>query len=106
MSVRRIKEVVQSSSKTTSVTANGYDGIITTVALTDAADTSFNFTVNNDKVQETSTIMLTPIYAGTTGDVKAVLVSQTKGSFVVKVSNVGVAVLNAVAKIQFKVTHN
>ena len=106
MSVRRIKEVVQSSSKTTAVTANGYDGIVTTVSLVDAADTSFNFTVNNDKVQETSTIMLTPVYAGTTGDVKAVLVSQTKGSFVVKVSNVGVAVLNTVAKIQFKVTHN
>ena len=85
---------------------NSFYYICTLISLVDAADTSFNFTVNNDKVQETSTIMLTPVYAGTTGDVKAVLVSQTKGSFVVKVSNVGVAVLNTVAKIQFKVTHN
>ena len=33
MSVRRIKEVTQITSKTTSVTANGYDGIVTTVLI-------------------------------------------------------------------------
>ena len=103
--MRRIKTVTQITSKITEVTINGYDGIIQTVPLVDAAATSFNFTVKNDKVQTVSTIMLTPVYAGTTGDVKVSLVSQTKGAFVVKVSNVGAAVLNAVAKIQFKVTH-
>lgn len=104
--MRRIKTATQITSKTTQVSVNGYDGIIQTVPLVDAAATSFNFTVKNDKVQAVSTIMLTPIYAGTTGDVKVSLVSQTKGAFVVKVSNVGATVLNAVAKIQFKVTHN
>ena len=103
--MRRIKTATQITSKTTQVSVNGYDGIIQTVPLVDAAATSFNFTVKNDKVQAVSTIMLTPIYAGTTGDVKVSLVSQTKGAFVVKVSNVGATVLNAVAKIQFKVTH-
>lgn len=103
--MRRIKTATQITSKITEVTINGYDGIIQTVPLVDAAATSFNFTVKNDKVQAVSTIMLTPVYAGTTGDVKVSLVSQTKGAFVVKVSNVGATVLNAVAKIQFKVTH-
>ena len=103
--MRRIKTATQITSKTTQVSVNGYDGIIQTVPLVDAAATSFNFTVKNDKVQAVSTIMLTPVYAGTTGDVKVSLVSQTKGAFVVKVSNVGATVLNAVAKIQFKVTH-
>lgn len=104
--MRRIKTATQITSKTTQVIVNGYDGIIQTVPLVDVAATSFNFTVKNDKVQAVSTIMLTPVYAGTTGDVKVSLVSQTKGAFVVKVSNVGATVLNAVAKIQFKVTHN
>lgn len=104
--MRRIKTVTQITSKTTKVIVNGYDGIIQTFPLVDAGATSFNFTVENDKVQGVSTIMLTPVYAGTTGDVKVSLVSQTKGAFVVKVSNVGATVLNAVAKIQFKVTHN
>lgn len=104
--MRRIKTATQITSKLTQVSVNGYDGIIQTVPLVDAAATSFNFTVKNDKVQAVSTIMLTPIYAGTTGDVKVSLVSQTKGAFVVKVSNVGATVLNAVAKIQFKLTHN
>lgn len=103
---KRIKTITQITSKTTAVAIDGYDGVITTVALTDAQGTSFNFTVNNPKARAISTILLTPIYAGTTGNVSVSLVSQTKGSFVVKVANTGVAVLNAVAKIQFKVTHN
>jgi len=103
---KRIIEKTQLTSKTTAVECNSYDGIITTVALTDALDTSFNFTVNNSKARAVSTILLTPIYAGTTGNVSVSLVSQTKGSFVVKVANTGVDVLNAVAKIQFKVTHD
>ena len=106
MSKRRIKEVTQLTSKTTSVTVNGYDLLLTTVALTDAADTGFDFTVNNDKVKSKSTILITPEYAGTTGTPIARVVSYTKGSFVVRVSNVGTAVLNAVCKLHIKVTHN
>lgn len=95
--------VTQITSKTTAVTANVLNGVVTTVALTDAADTSFNFTVNNSKVTATSNVQLTGIYAGATGDVKVSLVSVSAGAFVVKVSNVGVAVLNAVAKVGFVV---
>ena len=105
MSVRRIKEVTQITSKTTSVTANGYDGIVTTVALTDAAGSSFDFTINNEKVKSKSTILLTTEYAGTTGTPTARVVSYTKGSFIVRLSNVGSTALNALAKLHFKVTH-
>ena len=102
---RRIKEVTQLTSKTTSVIANAYDGIVTTVALTDAADTGFDFTINNEKVRNVSSILLTVEYAGTTGTPIARVVSYTKGSFVVRITNGGTAVLNAVAKLHFKITH-
>ena len=46
---RRIKEVTQKTSKTTSVEFSGYQAIISTVALTDAAAGEFEFTINNDK---------------------------------------------------------
>ena len=107
MSVRRIKEVVQSSSKTTSVEFSGYNAIISTVALSDAAEGEFEFTINNDKIQTTSTIMLTPIYAGKTGYPVVIVKSQTKGSCVVKVKNVhATTALNALMKIQFGLVHN
>jgi hypothetical protein len=106
MSNRRIAQVTQLTSKTTAVTANRYEGIITTVALSDAADTGFNFVVNNEKVQNVTNILLTVEYAGSTGTPIARVVSYAKGSFTVRVINAGTAVLNAVAKIHFKVTHN
>lgn len=107
---RRIREVVQITSKTTPVKCNSYDGIITTVALTDAADTAFDFVVNNEKVRKSTngsaaTVLLTPEYAGTTGAPIVRLVSVAKGTFTVRVTNVGTAVLNAACKIHFKVTH-
>lgn len=101
-----MKRVTQERSKTTGVTCDAYVGEITTVALTDAADTGFSFTVTNKKARPGCQIMLSPIYAGTTGDIALQLVSQTKGSFVVKVKNVGTAVLNAVAKINFRINYD
>lgn len=81
MSVRRIKEVTQITSKTTSVTANGYDMIVTTVPLTDAADASFSFIVNNDKVQATSTILATTEYPSVTDESsRAVTLTGTSGT--------------------------
>lgn len=107
MSKRRIKEVTQATSKTTAVTFSGYEAIVTTVALTDAAAGEFEFTINNDKIQTKSTIMLTPIYAGTTGYPVVIVKSQTKGSCVVKVKNVhATTALNALMKIQFGLVHN
>lgn len=103
---RRIKEVSQKTSKTTSVEFSGYQAIISTVALTDAAAGEFEFTINNDKIQTKSVIMITPIYAGA-GYPTAILKSQTKGACVVRVrNNHASAALNALMKIQFDLTHN
>ena len=103
---RRIKEVSQKTSKTTSVEFSGYQAIISTVALTDAAAGEFEFTINNDKIQAKSVIMITPIYAGA-GYPTAILKSQTKGACVVRVrNNHASAALNALMKIQFDLTHN
>jgi len=198
----RIRTVIQSTSKTTSVECNAYDSIIQTVPLTDSADGSFTFTVNNSVVQNVATVLLTPIYpllntystqavtltgtsgtanvavagvnylatfttnlttsannfvtshgatllalgvtvtansgvltfsvltadfptititnvsgdlagtlgsvtaTSTTGNVAVNLVSQTRGSFVVRVTNIGTSALNCFASFAFKVTHN
>lgn len=107
MSKRRIKEVTQLTSKTTSVTFSGYVAIVTTVALTDATGGEFEFTINNDKIQTKSTVMLTPIYAGTTGYPVAIVKSQAKGTCIVKVKNVHASgALNALMKLQFSLVHN
>lgn len=81
MSKRRIAEITQATSKTTSVTANKYEGIIQTVALSDSADGSFNFTVNNDKVQAVSTIQLTTEYSSLNGNSsRTVTLTGTSGT--------------------------
>lgn len=99
----RLKTVTQLTSKTTAVRINSYTGIITTFALTDAAQGAFEFTVNNKKVRDESTIQLTPIYTGA-GVPVVNLVSKTRGSFVVRVTNVSADVaLNAALSIQMKV---
>lgn len=106
---RRIIERTQLTSKTTPVRVNAYDGIVTTVALTDAADTSFDFVINNEKVRKSAgnsaSVQLTVEYNGSTGAPTARLISVVKGAFTVRVTNVGTAVLNAACKIHFKVTH-
>lgn len=77
----RIRTITQTGTKTTAVTANAYDAIIQTVSLTDAADTSFSFTVNNSYVQSVSTILLTPIYPLLTGNTsRAVTLTGTSGT--------------------------
>ena len=107
MSKRRIKEVTQLTSKTTSVEFSGYSAIISTVALTDASGGEFEFTINNDKIQTVSTIMLTPLYEGKTGYPVAIVKTQAKGTCVVKVKNVHASgELNAILKLQFGLVHN
>lgn len=58
----RIALVTQETSKVTAVTADKYEGIITTVALSDAAGGDFEFTVNNRYVQNITNIILTAEY--------------------------------------------
>lgn len=77
----RIKTVQQLTSKTTQVTCNAYDSVIETVALTDSADSSFVFTVNNSVVQRVSTILLSEEYPTLTGNTsRAVTLTGTSGT--------------------------
>jgi len=86
----RLKSVVQTTSETTAVTVNAFNGRITTVELDTAASGTFNFTVNNAKIKANSNVQLTPIYAGA-GIPDVRLASQTDGSFVVTVTNLDAA---------------
>lgn len=97
------KQVTQTTIKTATVAIHAYRGLVNTVALTDAADTSFEFSVNNAKVRPNSMVLLTPVYAGSTGTPTVRIKSQSKGVFVVRVTNVGTAVLNASLGINFQV---
>lgn len=99
-----IKTVVQTTSKTTKVVANYKNCIIQTVALTDAADTSFEFDVANKVFYPEQNIQLTAVYAGT-GIADVSLVSQTRFAFRIRVANVGTAVFNAALKINVSVVN-
>lgn len=87
---RRIAQVTQITSKTTAVnTKRAYQGIITTVDLTDSADTSFVFTVNNEIVQAVSNIQLTTEYPSLTGNTsRAVTLTGTSGTANITVGGV------------------
>lgn len=79
---RRIAEIQQVTSKTTEVnTARCYDGIIKTVSLTDAADASFVFQVNNSVIQNVSTVILTTEYPTLNGfSTRTVTLTGTSGT--------------------------
>ena len=95
--------VTQITSKTTGVTLNTNKGVITTVALTDAADTSFVFTLTNSNITATSHIILTALNSGN-GSAHVEQVSQTAGSAVIKVTNIGTAAFNSLIKINYTIT--
>lgn len=95
--------VTQLTNETTAVVSNTDEGVITTVALTTAADASFNFTLTNSKILTTSVISLTGLNAGA-GVVNVNLVSIAAGSAVLKVTNVGTAAFNSLIKIHFKIS--
>lgn len=85
----RIRTVKQLTSKTTAVTCNAYDSVIETVALTDAADTSFQFVVNNYVIQDVSAILLSTEYAGTNGkSSRPVTLTGTSGTANITVGGV------------------
>lgn len=94
--------VTQLTSATTTVVSNYARGVITTVALTTAADASFEFTFTNSTIKTGSVILLTGLTAGT-GVVHPALVSVGNGTCVIRVTNVGTAAFNALAKIHYVV---
>lgn len=94
--------ITQLTSATTTVVKNNSRGVITTVALTTAADASFEFTFTNSTIKATSVIQLTGLTAGT-GVVHPALVSVGSGTCVIRVTNVGTAAFNALAKIHYTI---
>jgi len=77
----RIRTIKQLTSKLTAVTANAYDAIIETVALTDAADTEFQFVVNNSVIQNITAILISTEYPSLTGNSsRAVTLTGTSGT--------------------------
>jgi len=96
----RIAIVTQASSKTNSVEANRYDAIIQTVPLTDAAGTSFSFTVNNNLVQDITDILISSEYPALNGySTKTVTLTGTSGT-----ANVAVAGVNYLATFTSNLT--
>lgn len=85
----RIRTVVQLTSKTTAVTCNAYDSVIQTVPLTDAADTEFQFVVNNSVIQNISAILISTEYPSLTGNSsRVVTLTGTSGTANITVGGV------------------
>ena len=85
----RIRIVTQATSKTTAVTCNAYDSIIQTVPLTDAADTEFQFVVNNSVIQNISAILISTEYPSLTGNSsRVVTLTGTSGTANITVGGV------------------
>jgi len=103
----RIKLTTQATSSVTGVNCHGYEGIVTTVALTTAAaGASETFTITNKKVQRITEIQVALQYAGAGAPIVRVQ-SQARGSFSVTITNVHPTVaLNALAKVHFNIIHN
>ena len=94
----------QATSKTTAVVANGAKGVITTVALDDAAGAYFQFTLTNSSIIPTSVIQLTGLNSGT-GQLAVSLVSIGTGSAVIRVGNADNSeAFNSLVKIHFNIS--
>ena len=96
--------VTQLTSITTAVTLNAFNGVITTVSSTLAANAKTFFTVNNSNVTTTSRIIVSAQYdEAATGIVVLGVSDIAAGSFKVVISNGGNAALNNVVKVHFMV---
>jgi hypothetical protein len=96
--------VTQATSITTAVTLNTFNGVITTVSSTLAANAKTFFTVNNSNVTTASRIIVSAEYdEAATGIVVLGVSDIAAGSFKVVISNGGNAALNDVVKVHFMV---
>jgi hypothetical protein len=96
--------VTQATSITTAVTLNTFNGVITTVSSTLAANATTFFTVNNSNVTATSRILVTAQYdEAATGIVVLSVSDIAAGSFKVVISNGGSAALNNVVRVHFMI---
>lgn len=95
--------VTQITNSATAVTLHKLTGQITTVALTTAAAAEEAFTVNNDLVAATDTVVLTTTYAGA-GTPLVYCKKAAAGSFDIGITNLHAAnALNAAMVINFVV---
>lgn len=97
--------VTQLTSITTAVTLNTFNGIITSVSSTLAANAKTFFTVNNSNVTTASRIIVSAEYdEAATGIVVLGVSDIAAGTFKVVLSNgAGVAALNNVVKVHFMI---
>jgi hypothetical protein len=96
--------VTQATSITTAVTLNTFNGVITTVSSTLAANATTFFTVNNSNVTAASRILVTAQYdEAATGIVVLSVSDIAAGSFKVVISNGGNAALNNVVRVHFMI---
>ena len=96
--------VTQLTSITTTVTLNTFNGVITSVSSTLAANAKTFFTVNNSNVTTTSRIIVSAQYdEAATGIVVLGVSDIVAGTFKVVISNGGNAALNNVVKVHFMI---
>ena len=96
--------VTQLTSITTPVTLNTFNGVITSVSSTLAANAKTYFKVNNSNVTSTSRIIVSAQYdEAATGIVVLGVSDIAAGIFRVVISNGGNAALNNVVKVHFMV---
>lgn len=97
--------VTQLTSASTAVTLNKEAGVITTVSLTNAANASVEFQVNNSSVKADSVVLATISYDGAVITERPVVSIRdvAAGSFSVTITNFGATTLTAPAAIHFHV---
>lgn len=90
-----LNAVTQTTSATTGVTLNAPSGVITTVALTNAAGAATSFTVTDTSVKAGSNVQAKVVgYTGTivtNGIPYCVVDTVANGSFILRVINLGAA---------------
>lgn len=102
-SVRAKGTVTQATSPTTAVTLNKRAGVITTQALTGAANTATTFTLNNSEIKSTDIIHASLEYADAGAGTPSVVVDAiADGSCTINILNTNAAAaLDAAAKVHF-----
>lgn len=99
-----VSQVTQITSSTTPVTINSNVGKINLVNTSVGANTGFNFTVNNSKVEIASAVLVSCEIDGFLGALNVHIESKASGSFVVRVFNpTGVSTLGSDIIVYFRV---
>jgi hypothetical protein len=96
--------VTQLTSISTAVTLNTFNGVITTVSSTLAANAKASFNVNNDNVTADSRILVSVQYPGAAASFPVVSTGTIgAGFFSVTIANAGGAALNNVVRVHFMI---